>query len=349
MLQHAETAPKTRHNPASRANALSSLIGRTPLLELDVSYKGRRHRIFAKAEQYNLTGSIKDRVALWILSMAMETGDLAPGDTISEATSGNSGIAFSAVGRALGCNVRIFMPDWLSDERKNLLRSLGADLHLVSRDEGGFLGAIEQSDKFVASHLDAFCPGQFTNEQNCLSHQVTTGAEIVDQLKRLKVTPDAFVSGIGTGGTIMGVGRALRGYNPVTQVVAMEPAESPTLSTGYKVGSHRIEGISDDFIPDIVNMDEIDEILPVHDGDAIILAQRLARELGLGVGISSGGNLAAALMLADRMPEGSSIVTIFCDDNKKYLSTDLAKTEPVQPGYVSPDVELHGFSSVRCK
>jgi len=278
----------------------------------------------------------------------METGELIPGDTIAEATSGNSGIAFAAVGRAMGCNIRIFMPDWLSTERKKLLRSLGADLCLVGRDSGGFLGAIDQADTFVASRSDAFSPGQFTNEQNSLTHELGTGAEIAQQLKSAGVVADAFVGGIGTGGTVMGVGRALRKHNRDVRVHAMEPAESPTLSTGYKVGEHRIQGISDDFIPEILKMDELEEIVPVHDGDAIILAQRLARELGLGVGISSGGNLAAALVLADQMPDGSNVVTIFCDDNKKYLSTDLAEEEPVRSGYVSSEVELHGFTSMRC-
>ena len=346
MLYQVESVTGPRKRVRARQNGLTSLIGRTPLIAIDALYKGRSHRIYAKAEQYNLTGSIKDRVALSILSAALESGELCPGDTIAEATSGNSGIAFAAVGRALGCNIRIFMPEWLSTERKKLLRSLGAELTLVGREDGGFLGAIAQADAFVESRPDAFSPEQFTNEQNCLTHERTTGAEIIQQLQSENIVPDAFIGGIGTGGTVMGVGRALRQFNPAVEILAMEPAESPTLSTGHKVGEHRIQGISDDFIPEIVRMDELNGIIPVHDGDAIILAQRLAHELGLGVGISSGGNLAAALMLADQLPEGSSVVTLFCDDNKKYLSTDLANEEPLRPGYVSAETQLLGFSSI---
>ncbi|MDJ0919532.1 MAG: PLP-dependent cysteine synthase family protein [Henriciella sp.] len=329
-----------------RFNALAGMIGRTPLLALHLRWKGERRVIFAKAEHYNLTGSIKDRMALNILRCAYESGALKPGDTIAEATSGNAGIAIASLGRALGHPVHIYMPDWMSDERKSLLRSLGADLHLVSREEGGFLGAIAATEALAAERDDVFLPCQFANCENCNAHEATTGPELLSQLASINVAPDAFIAGVGTGGTIMGVGRALRRVVPNVSIHPLEPAESPTLSTGYKTGSHRIQGVSDDFIPSIVKLDELDAVISAHDGDAIIMAQRLATELGLAVGISSGANLIGALKVQDQLGGAARVATVFCDDNKKYLSTDLARREPVQPAYLAPDVELIGFESV---
>ncbi|MEL6824717.1 MAG: PLP-dependent cysteine synthase family protein [Pseudomonadota bacterium] len=329
-----------------KLNSLAHMIGRTPLLAVHLTWKGKRRVIFAKAEHYNLTGSIKDRMALNILRCAYASGALKPGDTIAEATSGNAGIAIAALGRALGHPVRIYMPDWMSEERKSLLRSLGADLHLISREEGGFLGAIAATEALAAVREDVFLPCQFANQENCNAHAASTGPEILSQLASLNLAPDAFIAGVGTGGTIMGVGRALRQAAPSVKVHPLEPLESPTLSTGYKIGSHRIQGVSDDFIPAIVKLDEIDDVISVSDGDAILMAQTLASELGLAVGISSGANLIGALAVQDQLGSEATVATIFCDDNKKYLSTDLARTEPVKPGYVTPDVELIGFESI---
>ena len=329
-----------------RLESLAGMIGRTPLLAVHLQWKGDRRVIFAKAEHYNLTGSIKDRMALNILRCAYATGALKPGDTIAEATSGNAGIAIASLGRALGHPVRIYMPDWMSEERKSLLRSLGADLHLVSREEGGFLGAIAATEALAAERDDVFLPCQFANCENCNAHESTTGPEILHQLASIQLTPDAFIAGVGTGGTVMGVGRALRQAHPTVRVHPLEPAESPTLSTGYKTGSHRIQGVSDDFIPSIVKLKELDDVISVSDGDAILMAQKLASELGLAVGISSGANLIGALTVQDQLGSEAIVATIFCDDNKKYLSTDLARSEPVKPGYISPEIKLIGFESV---
>ncbi len=330
----------------TRLASLAGMIGRTPLLAVHLSWKGARRVIFAKAEHYNLTGSIKDRMALNILRCAHERGALRRGDTIAEATSGNAGIAIAALGRALGHPVRIYMPDWMSEERKSLLKSLGAELHLVSRDEGGFLGAIAATEALAAERDDVFLPQQFANCENCNAHEATTGPELLAQLSAVDLTPDAFIAGVGTGGTVMGVGRALRRSLPTVKIHPLEPAESPTLSTGYKTGSHRIQGVSDDFIPSIVKLDELDSVISVSDGDAILMAQKLASELGLAVGISSGANLIGALAVQDQLGSGTTVATIFCDDNKKYLSTDLAREEPLKANYVSPDVELIGFESI---
>jgi cysteine synthase len=327
-------------------DALSRLIGNTPLLRLSLTVDGRPREIFAKMEAYNLTGSIKDRMALNVLTCAHRCGALKPGDLIVEATSGNAGIAFAALGRALGHKVRIYMPDWMSAERRALLKSFGAELCLVSHEEGGFLGSIARAEALGAERSDVFLPRQFANRDNCGAHELGTGAELLSQLAALGLTPDGFVAGVGTGGTVMGVGRALRAAVPGVKIHPLEPAESPTLSTGYKVGKHRIQGVSDEFIPEIVDLSALDAVIAVPDGDAIIMAQRLSAELGLGVGISSGANLLGALQVQDRIGEGAVVATVFCDDNKKYLSTDLSRDEPVKPGYRSPSITLERFEVV---
>ena len=332
----------------TRLSSLSGMIGRTPLLAIHLNYKRERRIIYAKAEHYNLTGSIKDRMALNIIRRGYESGALRPGDLIAEATSGNAGIAMAALGRALRHPVRIYMPDWMSDERKSLLRSLGAELYLISRGEGGFLGAIAATEQLAEKRSDIFLPRQFSNSENCKAHEATTGPEILRQLQTIGQMPAAFVAGVGTGGTVMGVGRALRKVHSDVKVHPLEPAESPTLSTGYKTGAHRIQGVSDDFIPSIVKLDELDEIVSASDGDSILMAQKLASELGLPVGISSGANLIGALKVQNRIGNQANVVTVFCDDNKKYLSTDLVCQEAVKPEYLSPDIELIGFETILC-
>lgn len=321
---------------------LSRLVGYTPLLALDMRYRGEARRIFAKAENFNFTGSIKDRMALHILRKAHESGALSPGAPIAEATSGNTGISFSALGRALGHPVTIFMPDWMSQERKDLIRSFGAQVRLVSIAEGGFLGSIRLSEAWAAETPGAFLPCQFANEANVEAHSITTGPEIWAQLASEGLKPAAFVAGVGTGGTVMGVGQFLKKMDPSIRVHPVEPANSPTLHTGHKVGKHRIQGISDEFIPAIVKLDQLDEILAVDDGDAILMAQKLA-DHGLGVGISSGANFLAALQAQDRLGKDAVVVTVFSDSNKKYLSTDLMREEPVKTGFQSPEVELMGI------
>ncbi len=330
-------------NLRDRILQLSSLIGNTPLLEIEFTYRGERRTLYAKAENLNMTGSIKDRMAFHILRRAYERGTLAPGGLIIEATSGNTGIAFSAIGRALGHPVIIFMPNWMSFERINLIQSLGADIRLVSPEEGGFLGSIRMSEELASRTPGSFLPRQFANEDNVEAHERTTGPEVWWQLNFHGRRPDAFIAGVGTGGTIMGAGRFLRRKNPAVKLYPLEPSNSPTMSTGHKVGKHRIQGISDEFIPPIVKLDQLDEVVAVHDGDAILMSQKLAAELGIAVGISSGANFIGALMVQNRLGRDAVVTTVFSDDNKKYLSTDLMKKEPVREGFLSPDVELLGF------
>ena len=332
---------------SSRFRALERLIGNTPLLAIDFEFRGHRRTIFAKSEQMNLTGSIKDRMALHILRQAYAEGRLRPGDTIAEATSGNTGIAFAALGRALGHPVTIFMPNWMSRERMDLIHSLGARIVPVTKQQGGFLGSIRMSEEMAASQPNVFLPRQFSNTANVEAHASTTGPELYLQLLSEGITADAFVAGVGTGGTVMGVGKYLRQKNPATHVYPMEPSESPTLSTGCKVGQHRIQGISDEFVPAILRLDDLEPVVDVCDGDSILMAQKLASELGLAVGISSGANFLAALKVQDAMGGDAVVATVFADDNKKYLSTDLLRDEPVKSHYLSSEVTLKEFRTTR--
>jgi cysteine synthase A len=322
------------------------MVGNTPLLAVHLRFRGESRVIYAKAEHLNLTGSIKDRMALHILERAYLDGRIHAGDRIAEATSGNTGIAFSAIGRALGHPVEICMPDWMSQERVSLIRAFGAIIRPVSHDEGGFLGSIRLCEELQKREPNVFLPRQFSNLANVEAHRRATGPEIAAQLAARGLTADAFVAGVGTGGTVMGVGQYLKSLHPATQVHPLEPAESPTLSTGCKVGRHRIQGVSDEFVPPIVDLASLDDVISVADGDAILMAQRLASELGLGVGISSGANLIGALIAQERLGLEAVAVTIFCDDNKKYLTTDLLRNEPVKANYLSPDVELIAYEAL---
>ncbi|MBS1813916.1 MAG: PLP-dependent cysteine synthase family protein [Acidobacteria bacterium] len=331
-------------SPAACTNRLAALretIGNTPMLVIDYAYRGKHGTVCAKAEHMNLSGSIKDRMALHILEQAYSKGLLREGDTIAEATSGNTGISFAALGAALGHPVAIYMPDWMSRERRDLIRSYGAEVINVSKEEGGFLGSIDRCESRSRECKGTFLPRQFENEANVEAHFQRTGPEIMQQAETAGLQLDAFVAGVGTGGTVMGVSKYLRGCCPNIKLHPVEPAESPTLSTGHKVGSHRIQGISDEFIPAIVQLCDLDPVIAVHDGDSILMAQKLARSLGLAIGISSGCNFLAAVIAGTQQGSATPVVgTVFADDNKKYLSTALLGEEPIREGYLTPDIEL---------
>ncbi len=334
-------------DPARLLKGLRHAVGNTPLLAVHYTFDGDRRTLYVKSEQFNMTGSIKDRMALHILESAYRDGAIHPGDTIAEATSGNTGISFSALGRALGHPVRIYMPDWMSRERKDLIRSFGAEIVPVSAEQGGFLGSIRMSEEYAAANDHVFLPRQFANEGNVRAHELTTGPEIWWQLRFQFLKPDAFVAGVGTGGTVMGVGRFLRRVAPGVRIHPLEPAESPTLRTGCKVGKHRIQGISDEFIPSIVDLGALDAVVDVCDGDAVLMAQQLAGRLGLGVGISSGANFLGAVKLQAELGRDAVVATVFSDDNKKYLSTGLLQEEPVQEGYLTPRIRLLGYDTFK--
>jgi cysteine synthase A len=327
--------------------ALRQMVGHTPLLEIHYRVDGRPRCLYAKYESLNMTGSVKDRMACHILAEAYAHDVLHPGDTIVEASSGNTGISFAALGCALGHPVRIYMPDWMSQERVALLRAFGAEIVLVRPEDGGFLGAVQAAAGFARSTPHVFLPRQFENQANVRAHAASTGPEILLQLEAYGRRPTAFVAGVGTGGTVMGVGQALRAAFPRTRVHPLEPANSPTLRTGHKVGKHRIQGISDEFVPAVVDLEQLDHVVDVWDGDAILMAQALARTVGLAVGISSGANFLGAVQLVEELGEAATVVTVLPDSNKKYLSTDLCRDEPVRAGYWSPRVELDGFDALR--
>jgi len=342
-------ATMTSNVAIQRLYGVKHMIGNTPLLAIHYSIRGQERVIYAKAEHINMTGSVKDRMAFHILRSAYRDDLIRPGDTIVEATSGNTGISFAALGRALGHRVVIFMPDWMSQERVSLIRSLGAKIVPVSREEGGFLGSIRMTEKLAQSEEQVFLPSQFSNKANVDAHEETTGPELWLQLRNAGLAPDAFIAGVGTGGTIMGVGRYLRRCNPAVRLYPLEPAESPTLSTGCKVGHHRIQGVSDEFIPPILNLKELDSVVTVHDGDAILMAQKLAADLGLAVGISSGANVIGAVQIQEELGPGAVVATVLPDDSKKYLSTDLLRKEPAHEDYIAPNIELlrfHAFGRV---
>lgn len=326
--------------------SLQRLVGRTPLIEILCSFRGRERRIYAKYEALNFSGSIKDRMALHILAQAYASGEILPGDEIAEATSGNTGISFAALGRALGHPVRIYMPDWMSRERVQVIQSLGASVIPVSHEQGGFIGAIQMANEYAAERPRVFRPQQFDNVANVDAHSETTAPELVAQLATIGRRPSAFVAGVGTGGTIMGVARHLRDRVGPVPCHPLEPANSPTLRAGHKVGRHRIQGISDEFVPAILDLQQLAPVIDIWDGDAIVMAQRLASELGIAVGISSGANFLGALQVADEQGPDASVATVFCDDNKKYLSTDLCSDEECKEHYLSKQVRLLDFRIV---
>ena len=322
---------------------LDRMIGHTPMVGIDYQYNGNAGTVYAKCEYYNLSGSIKDRMALSILQKAYKNGEISPDSTIVEATSGNAGISFAALGRMLGHKIHIIMPDWVSRERKLLLESYGAEVQLVSKEEGGFMETVRISQEMAENDPKVFLPCQFANYNNVKAHEETTGTEILTQLKGEGLSPDAFVAGIGTGGTVVGVGNAIRAVNKDAKIHPLEPEESPILLTGHKKGCHRIQGLSDGFIPEIVDLSTLDDVVDVSDGDAILMAQKLSSSLGLGVGISSGANMVGAIKLQEKYGFKTVVATVFADCNKKYLSTDLMKEEPVKDHHISPNVELLDF------
>ena len=333
---------------SEKFNNIAAMISNTPMLEISLKYKGNDRKVYAKAEYYNYTGSIKDRIAYHIMKYSYENNIIKEGDPIAEATSGNTGISFSAIGAYLGNPVTIFIPDWMSKERINLIRSFGATIRTVSKEEGGFKGCIELADKMGAQD-GAFLPHQFSNHENIEAHYKTTGKEILAQINKFGKIPDGVVAGVGTGGTIMGIKKAVQEVYPNCKAFPLDPANSPTMASGGKTfGPHRIAGIGDEFIPEIIKLDQLNDIIMVDDGDAINMARKLSRVLGIGVGISSGANFLGALIAQDILKNNNAvIVTVFADDNKKYLSTDLMKEQPIKPDHMAQDVELIGFKAIK--
>jgi cysteine synthase A len=297
---------------------LLDCIGNTPIVHMKQASEETGCTILAKAEYLNPGGSIKDRIAKFIVEQAEARGNLKPGSTILEVTSGNTGIAFSMVGARKGYHTVIMMPKTVSEERRRMIASFGAELHLLE-ELLHIQSAVARTIELARANPEIFLPSQFSNSDNPLCHETTTGPEIIEQTGgRL----DAFVMGVGTGGTLMGVGRAVRKAGIPVRVVAVEPDESAVMSGG-RPGHHGIQGLADGFIPEIVRLEEVDDVVRIKTEDAVGMSERIAKEEGFLVGISAGANILAAKQVAARLGPGHTIVTILPDRGERYLSLKL--------------------------
>jgi len=299
------------------------LIGNTPVVRLRRLTGPHDATVWGKLENLNPGGSVKDRICLSMIEAAEREGRLKPGDTIIEPTSGNTGIGLALVASVKGYRLVLTMPDTMSVERRSLLMAYGAEL-VLTPDSKGMHAAVRKAEELLAEHPEYFMPQQFSNPANPAAHRETTAAEILQQFDHI----DAFVAGVGTGGTITGVGQVLRERMPGIRIVAVEPAASPVLSHG-EPGYHKIQGIGAGFVPDILDEDLYDEILTVSDAEAADCTRRLARDEGLLLGISSGANCHAALRIARRLGPGKTVVTVFCDTGERYLTSDIFQAEGI--------------------
>ncbi|MCM0646850.1 cysteine synthase A [Clostridium swellfunianum] len=297
-------------------NALE-MVGNTPLLKLNNLIDDNMAEVYLKLEKYNPGGSVKDRAALGMIERAEELGLIKEGDTIVEPTSGNTGIALAMIGKLKGYRVIIVMPETMSVERRSLIRAYGAEL-ILTEGAKGMKGAIAKAQEIAEKENGFYIPQQFMNEANPNKHYATTAEEIVKDVKDL----DLFVAGVGTGGTISGVGKRLKEINPDIKVVAVEPEKSPVISGGQP-GPHKIQGIGAGFIPDIYVKEVVDKIITASEEEAFEAARLVARKEGILIGISSGANVAIALKLAKELGKGKKIVTLAPDGGEKYISMGL--------------------------
>ena len=300
-------------------NNILETIGGTPLVRLNRLTEGLGAEVLVKVESFNPANSVKDRIAKAIVDAAVESGDLKPGGTIVEATSGNTAIGLALVGAAQGYKVILTMPETMSNERKVLLRAYGAEI-VLTPGAAGMKGAVEKANEIIAETPNAILASQFENAANPKIHEETTGPEI---WKDTEGKVDAFVAGVGTGGTVTGVGRYLRSQNPDTYLVAVEPSDSPVLSEGH-AGPHKIQGIGANFVPEVLDREILNEVLTATTEESVSTARKLATDEGLLVGISSGANVSAALKLAARDEfKGKTIVAVAPDFGERYVSTIL--------------------------
>ncbi|MEK0317738.1 cysteine synthase A [Cohnella sp. 56] len=304
---------------------ITDLIGDTPLVRLNRIVPEGSAEVYVKVEYQNPGASVKDRIAISIVEEAEKEGKLKPGGTIVEATSGNTGIGLALVAAAKGYRAVIVMPETMSLERRNLLRAYGAELVLTPGSEG-MNGAVKKAEELLKDNPDYFLADQFKNQANLKIHLETTGPEIVEAINSLDGKLDAFVAGIGTGGTISGAGKVLKDNFPGIKVVAVEPAASPLLSSG-KAGPHKIQGIGANFVPEILNRDIYDQIIAVENEDAFEWARTAAKKEGILCGISSGAAIYAALQVAKELGAGKRVVAVVPSNGERYLSTPLFNFE----------------------
>ncbi|MGV0426171.1 cysteine synthase A [Corynebacterium tuberculostearicum] len=300
-------------------NNIMETIGGTPLVRLNRLTEGKGATVLAKVESFNPANSVKDRIGKAIVAAAEKSGQLKPGGTIVEATSGNTGIALALASATLGYKVILTMPETMSNERKVLLRAYGAEI-VLTPGAAGMQGAVDKANEIVAETDNAILAAQFANEANPKIHEETTGPEIWEDAEG-KV--DAFVAGVGTGGTVTGVGRFLKSKNPDLHLAAVEPSDSPVLSEGH-AGPHKIQGIGANFVPEVLDRELLDEVFTATTEESIKASRDLATQEGLLVGISAGANVSAALKLAERPEfEGKTIVVVLPDFGERYVSTIL--------------------------
>lgn len=300
-------------------NSITDLIGNTPIVKLNRVVPEDAADIYVKLEFFNPAGSIKDRIALAMIERAEKQGKLTAGGTIVEPTSGNTGVGLAMVAAAKGYHLVITMPETMSVERRKLMQGYGAEL-ILTPGADGMKGSIAKAEELV-KEKGYFMPMQFENPANPAIHEVTTGAEIIAAFGKDNL-PDAFVAGVGTGGTLTGIGHALKKANPATKVYALEPAESPLLKEGHG-GKHKIQGISAGFIPKVLDKDIYDGIVEISSDDAIATAREVAHKEGILVGISAGANIKGAIELAKKLGKGKKVITVSPDGGDRYLSTDL--------------------------
>jgi cysteine synthase len=299
------------------------LIGGTPVVRLNRMAGKDDAEVWGKLESMNPGGSVKDRICLGMVEAAEREGRLKPGDTIIEPTSGNTGIGLALVAAVKGYKLVLTMPDTMSEERRSLLKAYGAEL-ILTPDSKGMHEAIRRAEDLLEQNPGYFMPQQFSNPANPETHQRTTAKELLEQFERI----DAFVAGVGTGGTITGVGRVLRAEIPGVKIYAVEPESSAILSGG-EPGFHGIQGIGAGFVPDNLDLDAYDDVITVRDEDAADCTRRLARDEGLLLGISSGANCYAALQVARALGPGKTVVTVFCDTGERYLTTEVFQGEGI--------------------
>ncbi|MFJ7738671.1 cysteine synthase A [Lysinibacillus sp. NPDC097287] len=304
------------------ANSVAELVGKTPIVKLNNATSENEGTVYVKLEYFNPGSSVKDRLALAMIEAAEKDGTLKPGGTIIEPTSGNTGIGLAMIAAAKGYNAILVMPETMSLERRNLLRAYGADL-VLTPGPGGMKGAIAKAEELSAEH-GYFLPQQFTNAANAEVHRLTTGPEIVEAFEGLKL--DAFVAGVGTGGTITGAGGVLKEAFPGIEIIAVEPKDSPVLAGGNP-GPHKIQGIGAGFIPAVLDTEVYGSIFPVENETAFEVARKVAREEGILCGISSGAAIHAAIETAKRLGKGSNVLAVVPSNGERYLSTPLYQFE----------------------
>ncbi len=299
---------------------LLDLIGNTPIVKINNIFDTDSHAdVYLKLENFNPSGSVKDRAALGIIEKAEKEGKLKPGSTIIEPTSGNMGISLAFIGSLKGYKTIIVMPDTMSIERRNILKALNAEL-ILTDGARGMKGAIEKAESLASKNKNYFMPEQFSNPANVEIHYETTGKEIIRDLPDI----DVFVAGVGSGGTLSGVGRRLKEYSPDIQIVAVEPLTSAVIS-GEKPGKHQIQGLGAGFIPKTLDLKVIDRTIPISDNKSFEFGKLIARKCGLFLGISTGANVAAAYEIAKNMEKGKKVLTVASDTGEKYLSLNIYK------------------------